>query len=279
MKRINIRRFHSYYPEKRKKSRWKAWLAFVLILMAGGGLVYAANLSEYQIKDISVEGAIFAKEGEVISIARNEISKKYFWLIPASHIWLYPRREIEKNIKSAFSSVIGASFEVSKDTRTLKIKLAERKQEFVLCQSAVEGDAVRHCFYMDKTGFIFAPSPDFEGNAFIIFSGEVSDPPVGKNFLPKEQMSDLVSFLKNLKQLGLLPASVSVLSLYDAKITLLGGTVLILSLDKPLAEVPKNLAIILGSSDFLKASGGINSIEYLDLRYGAKAFWKAKGSL
>jgi len=272
VKRITLKRFHS--EPRRKRDGWKAWLALILILICVAGIIYLANLPEYQIKNISIEGAIFTKESEVISITQYEISKKYLLLIPASHIWLYPKQAIERKIKSAFSSVTDVSFDVSKKTSNLAIKLTERKQEFIWCQVPMEGDTQKQCFYMDKTGFIFATSPDFEGNAFITFFGEMSNEPLGKNFLPKEQMNNLISFLENLRGLELLPASVAVVSLYDVKITLRGGAILIVALDKPLAEASKNLVIILNSPDFEKASGGIDKLEYLDLRYGTKAFWK-----
>jgi cell division septal protein FtsQ len=177
-------------------------------------------------------------------------------------------------------SVLEAEVDLDRKTMTLNIDIVERKQEYVWCLSAQAGktqdeDANEECYYMDKDGLVFVPAPEFEGHVFVTFTGLVSpEEPIGKSFLAQADMENLLGFMGKLQSMGLTVASVSASTTRDVRVGLRSGTELIVSLEKPLDTVAKSVDTLMRSPDFKEASGGIESISYIDLRYGSKAFWK-----
>lgn len=281
MKRITLKRFHSeaYY---KRKSRWKLWLTLVLIVICIGSVVYATNLPGYQIENVAVEGAVLSNGSAIKQIAEESISGKYIFLIPHAFFWLYPKKAIREQIEVS-PAILAADFNIDKNTQTLKISLAESEAKYLWCLPAparpAGGDEAgmsekNTCFYMDERGFIFAPAPALEGNAFLTFTGLAAGDPVGRYFLPDSQMSELLSFIKGIENLGLAPKAINAASISEVRIVLRGGAEIIVSMEKPLSAVLENLKILVSSPDFAEASGGISKIKYIDLRYGAKAFWK-----
>ena len=280
MKRITLKRFHS--EPKRKGGGWKKWLAFALIVISAGFLAYAVNLPGYQIKDVEIEGAVLSDKDMISTIAEESITGRYAFIIPRSFFWLYPKSAIRAEIET-MPSILGADFEVNRDSQTLIIFVKEREQKYLWCLPAGEaglpvGEAgvsdKPKCFYMDGEGFIFTEAPLLEGNVFLTFFSILQNNPVGQYFLPEPQMQELLSFIDSLKALGLSAKAVNAVSLFEIRIMLESGTEIIVSFEEPLQSVLDNLEILVASADFTEASGGVEKLQYIDLRYGAKAFWK-----
>ncbi|MES2059679.1 MAG: hypothetical protein V4438_01475 [Patescibacteria group bacterium] len=265
MKNIAIRHFHTP-PATKKKSSWRAWLVFVLILICFGMIVYAVNLPSYQIKSVAVKGAVLTDSEKVKEVAEQNISGRYFFVIPKSFVWAYPKSKIMDQIFEMIS-VSGVDISVDQD-EILQINIKDRAQKYLWCGS--ESD----CYYMDEKGIVFAKAPLLEGNIFLKFSGLIQNDPIGQFFLPPDRMQSLVSFVDGLKGLGLYAVAVNAKSSAEIHIILSSGTNLIISLEKPLDSVLSNIKILKASPDFESASGGIEKLEYIDLRYGTKAFWK-----
>lgn len=263
-----IKHLHTRPAEKKKKS-WKARLIIFFILVCVGAFVYVANLSEYQIKGIEVSGATLTNESKVREIASANIQNRYLFAIPKSFVWLYPKFKIKKEIESMLS-VLDTRISIDGEN-DLQISLIERPQKYLWCR---DPNSSSECFYMDDKGMVFIAAPSLEGGVFVKFSGLITNDPIGQNFLEKNKMASLVSFMNSILDLGFVPKAISAVSLSEIHIILSSGTDMIISLEKPLDSVLANLQILKQSPDFTNASGGIEKLQYIDLRYGTKAFWK-----
>ncbi|MFA6050082.1 MAG: hypothetical protein WC761_02695 [Candidatus Paceibacterota bacterium] len=278
MKRRTLRQLAAKVPKEKKKGAWKKWLILAPLFLLLAAFIYFVNLPQYQIEKVEVKGALLTNESSIRDVALNEISSDYFFVVPKSFEWLYPRGKIRKKIEM-MPSVLEASLDLDRKTRTLAIEIVERKQEYVWCAPWIEGEgsAMRQCFYMDKDGLIFIKAPLFEGQVFLTFSGLVDpESPVGKNFLPGMHMANLLEFIGNLRSQGLSVASVNAMSTREVHVRLASGTDVIITLEEPLLPVAKSISTLLQSDDFKSASGGIDALSYIDLRYGSKAFWKER---
>ncbi len=273
MQRRFIKQLAGRVPKERKKGWWKKWLVLIPVLVLLSAFIYFVNLPEHQIARVNIEGEILTSESDIRGKAESELAGDYLFVVPKTFEWSYPKSSVEGAIE-AMPSVLSAKADLDRKTATLNINIVERKQEYVWCRPD-DGMPERQCYYMDKDGLVFVRSPQFEGHVFVTFEGLVdAEDPIGKSFLAPKDMANLLGFIEKLKSMGLLASVVSASTTREVHIGLRSGTDLIVSLEKPLDATAKSVDTLMRSPDFKEASGGINSINYIDLRYGSKAFWK-----
>lgn len=253
--------------KKKKKIPIRFWIYLSLLVLCAVGLIYVSRLPQYQVRNVSVSGTLLTREADIMSIAREYLSYNYFYFVPQSNIWLYPKNKILERIR-LLSSVEDVEMDLNKASNELNINIKERKHEYVWC------DEVNICYYMDKNGYVFAGAPTFEGNVFLTFKGQIQDTPLGKYFLPQEKMLELLEFIENLKNIGFSINTINMLSDREVRLILDSKTEIIVSMEKSLHDCFRNIETLVNSADFQNVSGGIEKVQYIDMRYGKKAFWK-----
>ncbi len=272
MRKIAFKKLHFTHSERKGRVHWKAWIALALLIVCVSLVVYTTNLSGYQIKSVVINGAVLTDESVVRGIAEGSIEGKYFFIFPKSFFWLYPRLAIRDQIKE-MPTVLDANLHLNRNINTLTITLTERKQKYLWCKPALDRE-LGDCYYMDSEGFVFTHAPKIEGGIFVTFSGLIDGMPIRQYFLPKVTMSELSDFLDGISKLGLHVKSVNAITSNEVRIALQSGAEIVFSLEKSLAPILHNLSILVASKDFKQASGGVDKVQYIDLRYGSKAFWK-----
>ena len=261
----NTKKLIKEKPKSKIHWRFKLYVALAIVCIVG--VVYVLRLPEYQVSKVVVEDLVLTKESDITDIADEYLGYSYFYFVPQSNVWLYPKEKILKAVL-ALPSIDDVDLYLDKDTNALHIKIKEKKHEYVWC------DASNICFYMNKDGYIFAPSPTFEGNVFLTFRGLITDEPLGKNFLPKVKMNEVIGFTAELRSIGFNVSSVNIISNREVNIVLDQGAMIIVSIDGSLQDTLKNIKTLIASEDFKNASGGIAKVQYIDMRYGKKAFWR-----
>ncbi len=271
MQKRTIKQIASRIPKERKKGWWKKWLVLIPVLFLVFGFVYFVNLPQYQINNVVVNGSVLTNQSELRSIALEELQGNYLLVIPKTFSWFYPKSQIKQKLESK-SSIMEAVPVLDSSTQTLNISITERKQEYVWCEGT--SDTKSECFYMDKDGLVFINAPEFEGHVFLTFYGLIDGSPVGKQYLDKSKMQNLLGFIDDIKKYNLTTVAVFAKSEREVDLKLSSGTSIIISLESDLKNVSKSIGTLNQSTEFLNASGGISKLNYLDLRYGSKAFWK-----
>ncbi len=261
--------------KKKIKSKTKAHrvrrfvvLSFSFLIIIFFILIYIVRLPQYQIQDIHIEGSVVTKDVEIKKLANQILSGNYFYFIPRTSVFFYPKQKIVTSIETV-PSVAKATASLDRKNRILTIFVTDRSHEFVWCHD-------KDCYYMEKTGLIFAKAPEFEGNIFLVFTGLLSSDPLGQRLLSESDLQRLLQFKDDLSSNGVDIVSISIKELSNIEFITKHNNRIITSLDDDLTKVFRTISILLASKEFNNESGGIVSVDYLDARYGKKIFWKPK---
>ncbi len=191
--------------------------------------------------------------------------------ISRSNIFFYPKAEVESMIPKRFPRIESAHASRSSLFSTaLTIRISERTMYGMWCIEEVQ------CYEMDETGFIFSETPYATSTRYLFTGGiATSSDPVGQSFV-KAHLPGLLTLLRLLGQAGYEPRGASVVSDQDFLVPLARGFMLKASFGGDANALARNLELVL-ASDVLK--GKEDSIEYIDLRFGDRVYYKLKGEL
>ncbi len=210
-----------------------------------------------------------------------------FHILSRRNVLLYPRAKMEEHIVQSFPIIKSAQVAGTSFLSTSLVVTVEEREPFALWCGTEQGD----CYFMDESGFIYAPVPAQASYAtsttHYIFRGGLppasaggaqggtasSTHPIGQSFV-RAHLPGLLSLLKFLGQAGFTPLQVHVEGEQDIIVELQDGFVLKASFGADAGTLVKNLQLVL-SSDVLQ--GKRSSLEYVDLRFGNRVYYKLKG--
>ena len=264
-------------PLRARRRRRNALIALAVLMLIAGAVYGASLLSylpRYTIQSISIEGAREVPEELIRRYTEALLDDGSYTIFSRKNIFLYSRADIEKGIESFFPRIKSAHI-VSRSMLGTDLHIVVEEREPYALWCLVEGGA---CYLMDKDGFIFsvmASSTPGERTTQYIFGGSISSStnPIGQKFIPAH-LPALLSLLEILGQAGFEPKGAAIDSEQDFFVPLREGFTLKASFGQDTNTLTKNLELVL-SSDALR--GKEKSIEYIDLRFGNRVYYKLKG--
>jgi cell division septal protein FtsQ len=262
--------------KRRKKVRIiKASCVAALLILVLFGLSELSKQSSVTIRDIETQGNVIATHDDVAAVADAALQGNDLWLFPKRDFLLYSKDKVKQAITNAFP--VFNSVNVSlKNPHTLSVSVTERVPKALWCAyDGTQPDPLTNdCYLMDASGYIYLKAPEFKGNAYVKYYGIIAnDNPIGQSYLPN-MLSQLAAFTDGVRGLGLAPVA---LYANDGEFTLYladGGRIIFNS-DSNLEDTLANLDTVLQNN--LKSSSQKDSpIDYIDLRYGNKVYFKFK---
>ena len=286
-----IRNNQTLKPSKLRRRRQKifaikAVMVFLLLICFVLFLSWLSKISSLQVENIEVSGNLTVLKDEIIGSVKTETSAKYFMLFSKNSVFLYPKKSIEKKLLDDFKKIDKLSIK-SKGFKTLIINITERKPNSLWCFSESEDGNVRKnensgsCYFLDKEGVVFSEAPDFSGGgAFLRYYGllDGAEQPVGRIYLPGGKFKEVSRFVSSLENLGISPAGFRAESENNYEIYLKNGVKIIFDDKQPFDKTLENIESILSEVDF-KGDYSANNhpkINYVDMRFGNKIFYKTK---
>lgn len=268
------------YPQRRtspvRARRRRARVIAVVVCIAalislGLAASYVSYLPAYSVTSVMVQGAQAVPADLIADYAESIIYDGSHHFFSRANIFLYPKALIEKDIPLEFPRIASASISsLSLVSGTIQVRVVEREPFALWCN----GNG--NCYDMDQGGFLFAQArSDATSSGEYIFSGGIStsSPAIGQVFAPGHTQG-LVAFLQLLSRSGFTPLGASVQSDQDFTVPLAQG----FSVDASFGEDPGALAadlqLVLSSNAL---SGQQQNLEYVDLRFGDKVYYKLKG--
>ncbi len=251
--------------------------ALFAFTLSFAGVAVLAHLPDLTVSSVTVSGNRVLTAEELASFVEWQLSGAYGFFIPKSNALLYPRTEAEAALLKAFPRLKEASLSLTSSTKA-HLAVVERVPYARWCRaraSAERPDIPEQCYYIDANGFIYGRAL-IEGEGLARFSGGIGTTTnsIGAQLLAAEEFRNLTSFMGSLDSLSLSPSTLELRGDGDISIMLQGGPAILVNKDDNLAEEFSNLQSVLQSPEFQGVS--LESIEYFDLRFGNKIYFKEK---
>lgn len=257
----------SKLQKKRKVLFYSKIVAMIISIFLFIWFVYfLSHHKSHQVESINVSGHKYVSEEEIKNIVLNRLDDSYLLLFSRKSSFLIPRAGIKRDIKDSFTSVKSASVSFE-NLHTVGVSLQEFEPVARWCSEDSE------CFLINEDGMIFVKEPAIFTEALVTFYGLIGDERIGQKFLSEDQFKDILVFIDGIKEFDLHVQSVR----YDNE----DGT-----LD---LSLKRNAEIYIDQNDDLRVSldnlrtaiqqdaiegAQLNNIEYIDLRFGKKVFYK-----
>jgi hypothetical protein len=298
----------------RNRRLLKVGVVLFLVLAVFFGLVFVSRMSRFRIGTIELSGQTLVSPDEVVSASGDFLSGYYFGLFPRNNFFIFPNAALKNFLKEKFKRIDTIQTHLS-GFKKLEIVITERKQQALWCDGSPETvsalktqnilsastspntptsiNVAEKCYFLDDNGLIFSEAPNFSGNAYFKYYGGVTGRPdaeiasalssfesdtnpIGQTYLATTTVfQDINSFVQSVGQTSLAPISVSAESDGGFTMFLAGGGKIYFNLSQPLSKTADNLKVLLETLQ-TSSSTSISNIDYIDLRFGDKLYYKMK---
>lgn len=272
-------------PLRARRRRMRALLALLsLILIAGSAwaIGYTSYLPRFSVNSLSVVGATSVPPRLVQAYAETLLADGTHPFLSHNNILLFNAGAIGREIVGYFPRIKSAQVSRTSMLATAATITVTERQLFALwCVPTQTGSAANDCYQMDSDGFIFARASAQGASSTpstpsgYTFSGGVATTtdPIGRSFAPAH-FPGILALMHLLAQDEFTPRSALVASDQDFSVTLQSGFYLKASFGEDPGTLVNNLQLIL-ASDALQ--GKEDQLEYVDLRFGNRVYYKLKG--
>lgn len=292
-------RFQSRMLYKRRR-RFNFTPYLFIFLMVGiciaallSGLWYFANLRYWQVSRISIMGNETIDKDSLNRMIEELLSGRFLFFVPRSQYFFLSESSLGGALKGRFPKIRNIS--VTKTfPDSLDVRLQEREIFIVYCFMAehsspvlsqptpsappsLNGGQTSDCFYVDRDGVVFETPVTIAGSAFpMILDDETKDFSPGASIVSGEVLLFLERarvLLKDKLQVGLRSLTLSKDIPKDYLIETGGGYYLIVSRDQDQSGWLSSLKTLLET----RLKDKVSEVDYIDLRFGSKIFYKLKG--
>ena len=195
---------------------------------------------------------------------KNYLSSLNAAFLPKNNFFLFSSAEIERLIKDQGFGLA----DVSKNfPRTLVVKFEKSRPWLIFCKSE------KNCYYLDEKGILSEASPQFSENPIPQIEGvDVPDAELGDRVLSYEDVIFLRSWFQNFKKLEVESASIWLEKGDNLKIFLKEGWFIYVSKKLSTEKTFYDLKLLFDQ----KIKDNRSKLEYIDLRFENKAFYKLR---
>lgn len=245
-------------------------LLFIFLFVCAG---FLSGWSAIVIRDITVEGNSVAHTEDIVRSAQMELVGKYFFVFHRDNIFLFPKPKIRERLLDEFKRI--SLVDIQRESLTsIRIIIAEHIPAYVWCGESEGNVGVpSSCYFADENGYVFAEAPYFSGNVFFELFGSltgVGDEAAGKRYLDELMFKKIMLFKDAISWNGW--RAVRLMKMDDEggyAFVLDSGTKIIFNKDQEFAVLADNFNSVLGTLPLNEP------IEYIDLRFGNKVFYRA----
>ncbi len=260
--------------EERLRARRKRVRMISLSIGSVCGLVFVVAIAwgshqpRFQIAEIAVVGNKSVPSAEISDTAESVI-RGQFHLFSTSNAFLFPRRRVEDAVMKAFPRIERVRVSIlSIQERSIELQITERVPYARWCGTS-------GCYLLDERGFIFARDDESSPVRDEIFEGgmihEDTDM-MSRYFLPS-YFSEVSRATRLIEREGVNVIRISVENEHDFHLTLANGATLFARFRDEPAAIAERFKLAIQSEAL---AGKIGDLEYIDLRYPNRIYYKFK---
>lgn len=253
---------HSYYRQKRRISVLRRaffiFLTFLVFCSVVWGFFWAPFL-----RVIEIEVVDYPDTTSVRNIAGQYLSSLNYLFLPNNHFLLVSEEKIENLLReNGFESInVEKGF-----PKKLVVRFLTPQPWLIYCKNNTE------CFYVDHEGFLSNAAPNFSQKPMPELMINFKTLGLGDSAFDGQTLIFLQDFFSGLAGIDAYPAKVELLEGRDLIIFLKEGWILKLSSYIPSSKLLADLQLLLSE----KIKDQRNQLEYVDLRFENKAFYKLR---
>lgn len=289
---------------KKRSKRRRTIFGFVLFFLSIFLIIsffYVLHLDTFRVKEVIILGNSAVEASAIKTNVEKNISGSFLFLIPKNISFILNKEKIGMKVLAEFSNISQVEVDLEGFSKLI-VKVKEREQKLVWCNISTKNEEVENkketCWYTDKTGVIFGRAPTFSDGIILKLSGlvEINDSLLGTRVLPAEDFTKLLHYEESLTKVvqasGIGPFKVSSLTLEDygdVRLVFIGGVnsqsasttlpsswSLLFNRDQSLSDLIKNFSTVVSAPEFESDLVENKNLDYLDLRFGKKVFYKFK---
>jgi len=272
-------RREDYVRKKRERLLIKIGVVFLVLILIIGIISYVSHRKEIRISKVELSGGVLVRQSDVEAETLQFLYGSYFWLFPKGNVFLYPKSSLENYLKEKFRRIDTINIQRNK-FNSLSVKITERKPEALWCDSPVpETGTPEHCYFMDSNSTIFVEAPYFSGDAYFKYYGLVSTSTavIGREYMASStQFAEISKFISDIKKLSTNPVYLLAKDNGEFTLILSTGAKIYFDTKGSLSKTSSNLNALLSSDVFSTTSDPTLGVDYIDLRFGNKLFYKLK---
>lgn len=255
-------RYRYRKPRRPKRKLYKSkafWSLFFFLLFFGSAFYFAFFSDLLKVKNIEVSGNQKLGADDVRNALLNEVSKKIFFFIP-KNIFAVNFDKLSNDIVEKFPEIEKVSIKINLPN-TVSAEIIEKTPVGCWCNNG-------ECFYFDKYGIAYQKN-DNCSNLLKIISDKKSA--ITKEIISAEHLKDILSIYNDAVD----SEQIKDIIISDDKITLESkqGWVAYFKPYDDISSQVINLKAVLGQK---LTANKISQLNYIDLRFGNKIFYKFK---
>lgn len=268
---------YSARPKPKRPISWRAVLTFLglpALALSGLGLLYVVNLPVLRIGRVEVRGVRQVPAAEVEAAARTVIAGKAWGLLPNDSALFVSVKSVERELRSRFPTIDAVRVSRAFPQRLL-IDIQERPLWGVYCERPFSGGPPRACSYLDRRGTAYTTFAHFEGWLLPVIYGSAPAALGGSAVSPV-----MLAFFDDAARAvaglggGLLALTLASSTPEDARLVVAEGWQIWVNPSRPVGEWLGALTAVLEQEIGERRS----SLDYVDLRFGNKVFYKFRPS-
>jgi|GEM_PF-2087197 len=261
-----------------RRKRFRMYLRMILSVIFVAAIVFGthlgSNAASVQIETVNISGNKYLTSDFVRNIFDELTSDKLFYLIGQKNIVFLPREQLAKRLEQELP--VDRAYVRMRGLREVSIEIVEHEPWGIWCKAgaAVAGSGNNDCYLVNKDGLLFVGAPGFIIENLIKLESKIEGEVLGAYYVEKNVFNRLVLIEKLLHQINI---SIAEIKTDDLETFILktknGPNLLVDDNDDPL-EVANNLKTTLEQESIHKIQ--FSNLEYVDLRFAGKAYYKIK---
>jgi hypothetical protein len=236
-------------------------------------------------KNVHVQTNGILTEEQLSNVVQTELAGDYFGFWPKDSIVSMPQEHIATVLQNSFPRIEIASVKRT-GLYTISTIVEEREPVALWCGDVVPptaherldsskpqpDDAWGTCYLLDKKGYIYAQAPLFSGNIFPRYYGSLEHgEPLAQQYIPAPEFQIWLEFYTTFEAIsGDVPQALLFVDERDVELYLTNGYRILIPRQEDLGVISRRLQALF-ESDSIKDEV---PVEYIDLRFGNKAFVK-----